>query len=645
MQAFTWIDPSGELPEEIDLSGLADGLGIHDAGGFSKVIPWADILAMHGEANPDLEEMEIFTVTMANGDAIVFECEDQNQLVVTLEPFREQAAAAAAEAAEPSVLMKEREEAIEELETQLAEQEMEVQHAEETQAQLVEAQMAKEEETEWKLPSLVEAKQTKEEEAKLEAQAIAEAVEEAARKAEDTQKVNAEEEARKAKTKSKRQAMLDKKRKQKEAMSPRVSQADMLLMNKIMDIDTGHPLLDNAPHREQGSFRGGFVDPIAAAHEQATLDNGAAATSGRKAIRRQSSRSARALADKIFLKQDKINEKNKAKKEEQQAIRAIEEAEKAEKMAKELIEAERIAYEAMTPEERDEASVKLLVQMEADAAAESKRLVEQLTKGEDESLRLARQLADGLPSEPAAGGNNGEEEHGPMDAEDRARQSELAAMSDPTRFPTRIWTVASPSSDCAKTKTKSTAKLEGMTPNFKKIMKVLVHVHEMLAAAWDEDHPDYEKYDFEEDEEMIGDFCFRNKEPTSHLRPSRKKLRKMLKEQTQGHQHKSGSLLHKVRGGLKNKKKRKDGKGDEDDQLDESQKKCSICESLFHNGDEVRTLPCLHTFHSKSCIDKWLRSSDRCPVCQQQVQFLGLRLDVENSWDFAEELADNGQLV
>jgi hypothetical protein len=47
---------------------------------------------------------------------------------------------------------------------------------------------------------------------------------------------------------------------------------------------------------------------------------------------------------------------------------------------------------------------------------------------------------------------------------------------------------------------------------------------------------------------------------------------------------------------------------------------------------------CKHRFHSKSCIDAWLMSSDQCPVCKTEVQMTGAKLDVEDSWNFADRL-------
>eukprot|EP01135_Chromosphaera_perkinsii_P010538 Nk52_evm48s2152 gene=Nk52_evmTU48s2152 len=42
---------------------------------------------------------------------------------------------------------------------------------------------------------------------------------------------------------------------------------------------------------------------------------------------------------------------------------------------------------------------------------------------------------------------------------------------------------------------------------------------------------------------------------------------------------------------------------------------CPICMEEYEEGDPVRTLPCLHTFH-KSCVDDWLARSFTCPSCQ-----------------------------
>ena len=45
------------------------------------------------------------------------------------------------------------------------------------------------------------------------------------------------------------------------------------------------------------------------------------------------------------------------------------------------------------------------------------------------------------------------------------------------------------------------------------------------------------------------------------------------------------------------------------------QMKCTICQMEFEDGDEIRTLRCLHIFH-KPCIDKWLTTRQgSCVLC------------------------------
>ncbi|GAB5368651.1 hypothetical protein AAMO2058_001338000 [Amorphochlora amoebiformis] len=50
-------------------------------------------------------------------------------------------------------------------------------------------------------------------------------------------------------------------------------------------------------------------------------------------------------------------------------------------------------------------------------------------------------------------------------------------------------------------------------------------------------------------------------------------------------------------------------------------KKCPVCAICLENlvaGDELRTIPCMHSFHVH-CIDKWLKSKPSCPVCMFSV--------------------------
>lgn len=45
---------------------------------------------------------------------------------------------------------------------------------------------------------------------------------------------------------------------------------------------------------------------------------------------------------------------------------------------------------------------------------------------------------------------------------------------------------------------------------------------------------------------------------------------------------------------------------------------CSVCLELFYDGEDIRVLNCNHYFH-KCCIDSWLHTSLRCPICRNSV--------------------------
>ena len=45
---------------------------------------------------------------------------------------------------------------------------------------------------------------------------------------------------------------------------------------------------------------------------------------------------------------------------------------------------------------------------------------------------------------------------------------------------------------------------------------------------------------------------------------------------------------------------------------------CAICLDNFKDGDSVRALRCLHTFHT-DCVDKWLSGNRLCPICKQDI--------------------------
>jgi hypothetical protein len=46
--------------------------------------------------------------------------------------------------------------------------------------------------------------------------------------------------------------------------------------------------------------------------------------------------------------------------------------------------------------------------------------------------------------------------------------------------------------------------------------------------------------------------------------------------------------------------------------------RCSVCLEAYRAGDQLRTVPCFHSFH-KHCIDDWLSRKAECPVCKHSV--------------------------
>jgi hypothetical protein len=48
------------------------------------------------------------------------------------------------------------------------------------------------------------------------------------------------------------------------------------------------------------------------------------------------------------------------------------------------------------------------------------------------------------------------------------------------------------------------------------------------------------------------------------------------------------------------------------------EKKCSICLNKYKSPDIIKEFPCKHIFH-KTCILKWLKNSDRCPICKYDI--------------------------
>lgn len=56
----------------------------------------------------------------------------------------------------------------------------------------------------------------------------------------------------------------------------------------------------------------------------------------------------------------------------------------------------------------------------------------------------------------------------------------------------------------------------------------------------------------------------------------------------------------------------------------ESGRECPICTVSFEEGDAVKILQCLHTYH-KDCVDIWLSKKSTCPDCKFNLRTLDLK--------------------
>ncbi|KAJ7947621.1 E3 ubiquitin-protein ligase SDIR1 [Quillaja saponaria] len=61
--------------------------------------------------------------------------------------------------------------------------------------------------------------------------------------------------------------------------------------------------------------------------------------------------------------------------------------------------------------------------------------------------------------------------------------------------------------------------------------------------------------------------------------------------------------------------KQESGKTEQSAKASEDELTCTICLEQVNRGELVRSLPCLHQFHT-NCIDPWLRQQGTCPVCK-----------------------------
>ncbi|XP_059662366.1 E3 ubiquitin-protein ligase At4g11680-like [Cornus florida] len=53
--------------------------------------------------------------------------------------------------------------------------------------------------------------------------------------------------------------------------------------------------------------------------------------------------------------------------------------------------------------------------------------------------------------------------------------------------------------------------------------------------------------------------------------------------------------------------------------VDKENPECCICLAKYREKEEIRQLPCSHTFHLK-CVDQWLRIISCCPLCKQELE-------------------------
>lgn len=61
---------------------------------------------------------------------------------------------------------------------------------------------------------------------------------------------------------------------------------------------------------------------------------------------------------------------------------------------------------------------------------------------------------------------------------------------------------------------------------------------------------------------------------------------------------------------------------DDVSKLPEELRSCCVCLEDVCVGNHVRTLPCLHTFHS-ACAEEWLQKKKVCPLCNFPIDGTG----------------------
>ena len=57
--------------------------------------------------------------------------------------------------------------------------------------------------------------------------------------------------------------------------------------------------------------------------------------------------------------------------------------------------------------------------------------------------------------------------------------------------------------------------------------------------------------------------------------------------------------------------------------------KCPICLQKYKSADIIKEFPCKHIFH-KTCIFKWLKTSNVCPLCKHDITDEINNVDIKN---------------
>ena len=60
--------------------------------------------------------------------------------------------------------------------------------------------------------------------------------------------------------------------------------------------------------------------------------------------------------------------------------------------------------------------------------------------------------------------------------------------------------------------------------------------------------------------------------------------------------------------------------------------KCAICLQKYKGVDIIKEFPCKHIFH-KNCILKWIKSSNKCPLCKYDISNDVNKVELKNYID------------